>query len=247
MNGLMTPWLIESDYEADDNSGQINVRMGTMVRELGLDHFAFLVLRPPLNSHFDVTNTFRTSYPDAWINRYMALRYFEVDPVVTLARKNIRPFYWGQGRFLRGFKKPQRRVFDEARAYKINYGLSISVRGADGELSIFNVVSSDRRHLHDVTRCAHSRIFAAAFDTHDRVIHEMEANGFNPETDVELSIRERECLAWTLEGKTAGEIATILNLSVSTVNHHASSASHKLGTLNKHHAAVKALRTGLVQ
>ena len=92
-----------------------------------------------------------------------------------------------------------------------------------------------------------TQTLAAAFDTHDRVIHEMEANGFNPESDVELSIRERECLAWTLEGKTAGEIATILNLSVSTVNHHASSASHKLGTLNKHHAAVKALRTGLVQ
>jgi DNA-binding CsgD family transcriptional regulator len=243
----MTPWLTESYYQTDDGSSEIGARMGAMVDELGLDHYSFLVLRAPKNLPFDTTDTIRTSYPDEWINRYMALRYFEVDPVATLTLESIRPFYWGQGRFLRGFKKPQRLVFDEAREFRISYGLSIPVRGTNGELSVFNVVSSDKRHLHAVTASEHSRIFAAAFDTHDRVMQEIATTCNQPETTVPLSIRERECLAWTLEGKTAGEIATILNLSVSTVNHHASSASHKLGSLNKHHAAVKALRDGLIQ
>lgn len=243
----MTPWLTESDYHSNDGGAHIHTRMGGMVDDLGLDHYSFLVLRPPRSKPFEIGDTFRTSYPDAWINRYMALRYFEVDPVATLALKTIRPFYWGQGRFLRGFKKPQRLVFDEAREFRITYGLSIPVRGTDGELSVFTVVSSDKRHLHDVTRGAHSRIFAAAFDTHDRVLQDMAERQGGAEGTVTLSIRERECLAWTLEGKTAGEIATILNLSVSTVNHHASSASRKLGSLNKHHAAVKALRNGLIQ
>lgn len=243
----MTPWLTESDYQTDDGGSQIHARMGDMVDELGLDYYSFLVLRPPKSRPFDITDTFHTSYPDAWINRYMALRYFEVDPVATLSLETIRPFYWGQGRFLRAFKKPQRLVFDEAKEFRISYGLSIPVRGTDGELSVFTVVSSDKRHLRDVTSGAHSRIFAAAFDTHDRVMRDMDDRQEDPDRAVALSIRERECLAWTLEGKTAGEIATILSLSVSTVNHHASSASHKLGSLNKHHAAVKALRNGLIQ
>lgn len=241
----MTPWLAESEFLPDDTEADVGRRMGAMIDDLGLEHFSFIVLTPPNRRPFGIVNTLRTSYPDEWTGRYMAKRYFELDPVTDLARDSARPFFWGQGRFLRSFKKPQRLVFDEARVFKITYGLGVPVRGPDGSLSVFNVVSSDKRHLHDVTRGAYGRVTAAAFDMHDLAI---KANTGGAGGDgVELSIRERECLAWTLEGKTAGEIATILGLSVSTVNHHALTASRKLGSLNKHHAAVKALRRGLLQ
>ena len=241
----MTPWLAQSDYRPDDTDTDIDLRMRAMVDDLGLEHFSFIVLTPPHDHPFQIVNTLQTSYPEEWRGRYMAKRYFELDPVTALARETGRPFLWGQGRFLRGFKKPQRQVFDEAHVFQISYGLGIPVRGADGSVSVFNVVSSDKRHLHDVTRGAFGRVSAAAFDTHDVAV---KAQVGRAETDaVHLSVRERECLAWTLEGKTAGEIATILGLSVSTVNHHALTASRKLGSLNKHHAAVKALRSGLLQ
>ncbi len=241
----MTPWLAESDYLPDDNDRDVGRRMKAMVDDLGLEHFSFIVLTPPGDRPFGIVNTLQTSYPGEWTGRYMAKRYFELDPVTDLARDTARPFFWGQGRFLRSFKKPQRLVFDEARVFKITYGLGIPVRGPDGSLSVFNVVSSDKRHLHDVTRAAFGRVSAAAYDTHDLAIRAHAGGGADDRVD--LSVRERECLAWTLEGKTAGEIATILGLSVSTVNHHAHTASRKLGSLNKHHAAVKALRRGLLQ
>lgn len=242
----MTPWLAESDYRPDDTDADIDRRMRTMVDDLGLEHFSFIVLTPPRDHSFSIVNTLQTSYPDEWRGRYMAKRYFELDPVTALARETGRPFLWGQGRFLRSFKKPQRRVFDEAHVFHISYGLGIPVRGADGSVSVFNVVSSDKRHLHDVTRGAFARVSAAAFDTHEVAVKAQVGHGGDAD-GVRLSVRERECLAWTLEGKTAGEIATILGLSVSTVNHHALTASRKLGSLNKHHAAVKALRGGLLQ
>lgn len=243
----MKHWLMNSDYKSGDSGANVGKRMQDMVVSLNLDHFSFAILRPPENVYFDINDTIKTSYPAEWLNRYTTRRYVEVDPVTKLAGEMIRPFFWGQGRFLRSFKKPQRRVFDEARAFQITYGLAIPMRGTDGDLSIFNVVSSNKQHLQEVAKHESGRIFAAAYDTHDHVLDEQKQRMQFRDNLIELTIRECECLAWTLEGKTAGEIATILGLSVSTINHHASTASRKLGSLNKHHAAIKALRQGLIQ
>ena len=57
---------------------------------------------------------------------------------------------------------------------------------------------------------------------------------------------ELECLLWTAEGKTAEEVASILGLSVFTVNRYVSVAVRKLNCVNKHHAAIRALRGGLI-
>lgn len=242
----MTTWLTRSCYEHGDSGADVAKRLEHMVDELDLEYYSFMVLRPPRDLPFDVLKSLRTNYPDEWIARYTSKRYYQLDPVTDLAIRTIKPFYWGQTRFLREFRKPQRLVFDEARAYRIMYGLAIPLRGPGGEISVFNVVSGDKKHMMDVTRGEHERLFAAAFDTHDLIMAEQKAARDEGGDGIALSVRERECLIWTLEGKTAGEIATILGLSVSTVNHHASTAARKLGCVNKHHAAVQALRSGLI-
>ena len=65
--------------------------------------------------------------------------------------------------------------------------------------------------------------------------------------DVALTLRELECLQWTMEGKTAWEVGQILSISEQTAVRHLNNATHKLGCVNKHHAVVKALRLGLVR
>ena len=61
-----------------------------------------------------------------------------------------------------------------------------------------------------------------------------------------LSMCELECLLWTAEGKTAEEVASILGISVFTVNRYVSVGVRKLNCVNKHHAAIRALRAGLI-
>lgn len=61
-----------------------------------------------------------------------------------------------------------------------------------------------------------------------------------------LTRRELETLRWTLEGKTAWEISRIFSISENTVGRHAHNAAQKLGCTSKHHAAVIALRLGLI-
>lgn len=64
---------------------------------------------------------------------------------------------------------------------------------------------------------------------------------------VKLTARELETLRWTLEGKTAWEIGRIFGIAENTVIRHAQHAMQKLECNSKHHAAVKALRLGLIR
>jgi LuxR family quorum-sensing system transcriptional regulator SolR len=67
-----------------------------------------------------------------------------------------------------------------------------------------------------------------------------------PEANIVLTPREVEVLRWTGEGKTAGEIGRILNISERTVNFHVNNVLLKLNATNKVQAVVKAIALGLI-
>ncbi|GGB50329.1 hypothetical protein GCM10011316_23070 [Roseibium aquae] len=62
-----------------------------------------------------------------------------------------------------------------------------------------------------------------------------------------LSTRERKVLELTAFGKTAGEIAEVLDISQRTVHAHLQNASVKLNASNKTHTVVEALRYGQIR
>ncbi|MBD8893967.1 helix-turn-helix domain-containing protein [Roseibium litorale] len=62
-----------------------------------------------------------------------------------------------------------------------------------------------------------------------------------------LSTRERRVLELTAFGKTAGEIADVLDISQRTVHAHLQNASVKLNASNKTHTVVEALRYGQIR
>ena len=73
----------------------------------------------------------------------------------------------------------------------------------------------------------------------------------NPDLSVQsrcykgLTVREVEVLRWSAEGKTAAEVAIILDMKLRTVNFHIGSAMRKIGVSNKTSAVVHAARQGL--
>jgi len=67
-----------------------------------------------------------------------------------------------------------------------------------------------------------------------------------PADAIILSAHERECLLWVSFGKTAWETAAILGKSQRTVEFHLGKAVRKLDAANKVHAAVLAIRQGLL-
>ena len=62
-----------------------------------------------------------------------------------------------------------------------------------------------------------------------------------------LTPRELEALRWTMDGKTAWEVANVLGISERTAVLHINNAMHKLDCVNKHQAVLKALRLGLIR
>lgn len=59
-----------------------------------------------------------------------------------------------------------------------------------------------------------------------------------------LSPRELEVLHWFSLGKSAEDVAAILDLSISTVMFHCRSAAQKYGTVNRTHTVAEAFRRG---
>ncbi len=62
-----------------------------------------------------------------------------------------------------------------------------------------------------------------------------------------LTFREIEVLKWSAEGKTAAEVAIILDVKIRTVNFHIGSAIRKMGVTNKTSAVVQAALHGVFQ
>ena len=71
-------------------------------------------------------------------------------------------------------------------------------------------------------------------------------NQVQTQKDIKLSMREKEVLRWSGDGKTADQIGKILSISCSTVNFHLRNAMYKLDAPNKTNAIVKAICLGLL-
>lgn len=61
-----------------------------------------------------------------------------------------------------------------------------------------------------------------------------------------LTIREVEVLKWCATGKTAAEVALILDVTPRTVNFHVGKAIQKIGACNKMSAVVQATKDGVI-
>lgn len=75
----------------------------------------------------------------------------------------------------------------------------------------------------------------------------LESNdGEDQADDSGLTEKELECLGWVSLGKTAWETAVITGRSQRTIEFHLTNAVRKLDATNKVHAAVTAIRRGLI-
>lgn len=143
-------------------------------------------------------------------------------------------------------------------AYDRPYHVDFRVIRADGAVrwwrSVASIVVDERGHrravgcVTDMTsvRQMMSGFDAAAGQPRKRPLPRL------PNLDVAdpprepLTDRELTCLRWVSLGKTAWETATIIGRSRRTVEFHLLNAMRKLGAVNKVHAAVIAVRQGLI-
>jgi DNA-binding CsgD family transcriptional regulator len=182
--------------------------------------------------------------PREWQGAFNDSRAMQRDPVMQHCKRQSLPIIWDQGTYT---SQGQGEMWEEQARYGYQTGIAMALHLPEGRHFMLGVdrdraLPSDR---HELTRVvADLQLFAVhALDAAMRVLVPSATAPNAPS----LTPRELEALRWTMDGKTAWEVGSILGITERTAVLHLNNAMRKLGCVNKHQAVLKALRLGLIR
>jgi LuxR family quorum-sensing system transcriptional regulator SolR len=220
---------------------QLREEMEKFTKQMGFDAFAYVmtVTAPSLRAQQYIIH----GYPKEWAARYISRDYFKVDPLVLKAGGSVLPAIWDATTFEDADSSA---FWEEARSFGVGAGMSIVLHEQPGVQGIFSL-SRDRviDHTgHDLAALiGRTQMFASL--VHHAVCR-IDLPTLLPEASTMLTARERECLKWSADGKTAWEIGQILGISERTAVFHINNIVQKLGAANKTQAIVRAVALRLI-
>lgn len=166
------------------------------------------------------------------------------DPVMQHCKNKSVPIIWDQSTYIRADQVDK---WEQQARFGYRYGISLALHMPEGRHFLLGVDRDQSlpTDSNEVTRMVASlQLFAVhAQEAAVRILIPAASESGLPM----LTPRELETLRWTMEGKTAWEVANVLGISERTAVMHATNAMHKLECVNKHQAVLKALRLGLIR
>jgi LuxR family quorum sensing-dependent transcriptional regulator len=181
-----------------------------------------------------------TRWPRGFHELYVREEYARVSPVARRARRSAAPFEWRTDDFAEHPDLRAREVMERAADFGQAHGFVVPIHGPHGFEGAVSMDGSAVRLGANVKPLLH--LLAIYAFERVRVI----VRPFPVDKPV-LTAREREVLAWGANGKSAWEIAEILNIAKRTVDEHAQTATQKLGAVNRTHAVALALRDRMIE
>lgn len=236
--------MLQGGYASVLGAGSRDEFRGEVVRfaqQLGFDTVsAMAVVDHGLGrSDFVLIDNAPAGYSDAFHDVSSMRR----DPVMQHCRRYSVPIVWNQDTYT---QQGLGELWEEQARFGYCNGIAMALHLPQGRHFALGVerdkpLPTDRGELTRIV--ADLQLFAVhAQDAAMRVL----APGL-PTLDLPaLTPRELEVLRWTMEGKTAWEVGTILGISERTAVLHVNNAMHKLQCSSKHQAVLKALRLGLI-
>lgn len=234
----MTHWqedLLNLLLSSGETPEAVFVLIRQAARQLGFDHVAYGFQAP-----YPVTQpkiTLLNNYPDAWQTRYTEAGYLFTDPTVIRGRQSQAPMVWNETLFA---SNPT--LWADAQDHGIRTGWAQSSLERNGAGSLLTLcrnaeplttreLTAKETAMRWLVQVAHASLSRAILcnDTHKH----------SP-----LTCREKEVLQWSADGKSAQDIADILNVSKSAVDFHLKNVVHKLQTPNKTAAVARAALMG---
>jgi len=182
--------------------------------------------------------------PQAFLDSWEDPNVFQVDPVMQHVKRSSVPIIWSQRTYT---EQGMGANWEQQAKYGYRTGVCLALHLPEGRHFVLGVdrpqaLPTDSGELTRLV--ADLQLFAVhAQDTAMRLlapeIIAAERPGLTP--------RELDSLRWTMEGKTAWEVGSILGISERTAVLHIQNAMKKLGCISKHQAVLKALRLGLIR
>lgn len=204
---------------------------------LGFEFCAYC-MRTPLPTAAPAVVMFN-NHPPAWQSEYVEKNYLTIDPTFKHALRSQSPLVWSDRVFA---DAPD--LWNGARANGLRVGWAQPSRDTRNVVGLLTLARSDEELRPEETRAKQFKLAWLAQTVHQGMCKYL-AHRFVPSIDATLSTREIDVLRWTAEGKTASEIAEILDITERTVNFHVNNAVAKLRVSNKTAAAIHAALLGL--
>jgi len=240
----MDQWLINTIRKLQTSNDLADIKhvLVKIRKHLGFDNIVYTVKIPETFTKSSLLSI--GDYPDEWMERYGKQGYINIDPVVLHCSHLQTPYFWT--RFDEHPEGSVRQFVGEAAEFGLCDGISIGMPRFDGKTGVINL-SSDHKVDLSAEQCCQIVAYLNALQPciHERICHVIEharRNSVMPH----LTKREKTCLLWVAEGKTANDIATILAISESTVVFHLKNAIQKLDVTNRSQAIAKAVLLGLI-
>jgi DNA-binding CsgD family transcriptional regulator len=162
----------------------------------------------------DESPIFLQTGDDQWVSRYLEQGYIRIDPVVKAGRRGILPIDWLD---VDRSSDGARAFFAEANRFGIGpNGISLPIRGANGERAIFTATSSASESAWKIQRiiCLRDLQMIGLF-VHDRAVR---IAGLGPPLPKHPPTeREIQCLEALSTGRMPKQIADDLGISESAV------------------------------
>lgn len=183
------------------------------------------------------------TYSNEWANHYEREKLYRIDPVVLNAFQRFHPFDW---KSLSWDSKPARAMLLDAVAAGVgNQGISIPVRGPNGELALFSL-SHNASDTYWLQYCeTHMQMLLLAAHYLHQKARSIEYQG-EKRLFTTLSPREVDALSHLGAGRSRSQVADHLKISEHTLRVYVESARFKLGAANTVSAVARAVSQGLI-
>ena len=220
------------------SGGSLAMGFGRALEALGFRHWALCSHIDPL--HAPVHSILLHNYPRTWAQRYNEAGLHEIDPVLERAARDPTPFFWDTAFEDQPITAAQRKLLTEAAGFGVIHGYTVPIplSWLPGTLRASCSVVPDGQ----VDRRSYSMVQGIATCLYTA----MTCGQSDPQggSSVELSRRERQCLALAAQGKDDWAIGELLHLSHETVHWYFKRLMGRLGMSTRVQAVIWALRTG---
>ena len=187
-----------------------------------------------------------STYPDKWLSIYRKNNLQRIDPVIRSALNRTSPFVWGNNSALFCNLYFIKKFIRDAN-YQLTYGFTFVLHDHKNRVALLSMITSvNDSELEKSIITERSTIQILLIDIHEQMYKFHNAKNVNIasvstyEKNV-FTVRENEVLYWSSMGKTYGEIAIIIGITLRTVKFHMGNVVRKLGAVN----ARQAIRLGI--
>lgn len=141
----------------------------------------------------------------------------------------------------------QRECINYLAHFGLSKGLTIPIHLPHGGLAFIAAIADpEREDWPELVESSRHRLLVLAHHFQRIALGRVPSPAANTNVGPRLTSREAECLSSTGHGRTYGETARRLGVSIETVRLHLRSACSKLGAVNRAHAVAKAITLGLI-